>query len=118
VPAFWTANGRVLLASLPQSQIEALLAPLACEPMTAHTIVDKERLLLEIARTAAQGYSVVDQELELGLRTLAVPLKNFRGETVAAMNVSVHAARMPVEHIVERCLPALLKAQVELAALL
>ncbi|AMP03103.1 IclR family transcriptional regulator domain-containing protein [Collimonas pratensis] len=118
VPAFCTANGRVLLASLPQQQVEEMLARLPLEPITEHTIVSKERLLLEIARTRAQGYAVVDQELELGLRTIAVPLKNFRGLTVAAMNVSVHAARIPVEDIVERCLPALLKAQVELSALL
>jgi IclR family pca regulon transcriptional regulator len=56
--------------------------------------------------------------MELGLRTIAVPLRNFRGETVAAMNVSLHAARMPADEIVERCLPALLKIQVELTALL
>lgn len=118
VPAFCTANGRVLLASLSQPQIEALLARVQLEPITAHTIISKGRLLLEIARTRSQGYAVVDQELELGLRTIAVPLKNFRGETVAAVNVSVHAARIPIENIVERCLPALLKVQVELAALL
>jgi IclR family pca regulon transcriptional regulator len=51
----------------------------------------KERLALEIARVRAQGYALVDQELELGLRTMAVPLKNFRGDVVAAMNISVHA---------------------------
>ncbi|AIY40938.1 Transcriptional regulator [Collimonas arenae] len=118
VPAFCTANGRVLLASLPQQEIEALLARLQPEQITSFTIVNKERLLLEVARTRAQGYAIVDQELELGLRTIAVPLRNFRGDTVAAMNISVHAARMPVEEIIERCLPPLLKAQVELAALL
>lgn len=118
VPAFCTANGRVLLASLTQEQVAAMLERLQPEPITAYTIVNKERLLLEIARTRAQGYAIVDQELELGLRTIAVPLRNFRGDTVAAMNISVHAARVPVEEIVERCLPALLKAQVELAALL
>lgn len=118
VPAFCTANGRVLLANLAQEQVDRYLARLHIEPMTVHTIVNKDRLLLEIARTRAQGYAVVDQELELGLRTIAVPLKNFRGETVAAINISVHAARMPVEDIVERCLPAMLKVQVELAALL
>lgn len=118
VPAFCTANGRVLLASLPQSQIESYLARLQIEPVTVHTIVNKDRLLLEIARARAQGYAIVDQEFELGLRTIAVPLRNFRGDTVAAMNVSVHATRMPVEDIVERCLPALLKVQVELSALL
>ena len=118
VPAFCTANGRMLLASLPPDMIDAFLARLVPEPITAHTIVNKERLALEIARARAQGYALVDQELELGLRTIAVPLRNFRGDTVAAMNVSVHAARMPVEDIVERCLPALIKIQVELSAML
>jgi IclR family pca regulon transcriptional regulator len=118
VPAFCTANGRVLLASLPAADCEALLAAVQPEPITAHTIVDRQRLALEIARARAQGYAVVDQELELGLRTIAVPLRNFRGDTVAAMNISVHAARTPLNEIVERCLPALIKIQVELAALL
>lgn len=118
VPAFCTANGRMLLASLPQELIDAFLVRLVPEQITAHTIVNKERLALEIARARAQGYALVDQELELGLRTIAVPLKNFRGETIAAMNVSVHAARMPLEDIVERCLPALIKIQVELSAML
>jgi IclR family pca regulon transcriptional regulator len=118
VPAYCTANGRVMLASLPQEEVEAYLARVTIEPLTEHTIVNKERLLLEIARTRSQGYSVVDQELELGLRTLSVPIRNFRGDTVAAMNVSLHAARIPAGEIVERCLPALLKVQVEMAALL
>ena len=118
VPAFFTANGRVLLAALPQSQIEDFLSRLQPEAITAHTIVNKERLLLEIDRARAQGYAIVDQELELGLRTIAVPVRNFRGDTVAAINISVHAARIAVEDIVESCLPALLKVQLELAALL
>lgn len=118
VPAFYTANGRILLASLPEREFLALLAAMQPEQITPQTIVHKERLALEIARARAQGYALVDQELELGLRTLAVPLRNFRGETVAAMNVSVHAARMTTEDIVARCLPALMKIQVELAALL
>jgi IclR family pca regulon transcriptional regulator len=118
VPAFCTANGRVMLASLPDAQLQAILGRLKVEALTAHTIVNKERLLLEIARARSQGYAVVNQELELGLRTIAVPLRNFRGDIVAAMNVSVHESRVAVEDIVERCLPALLKVQTELAALL
>lgn len=118
VPAFCTANGRVLLASLAPAQVAAYLDGVAPEKLTEYTIVDKPRLALEIDRARAQGYAVVNQELELGLRTIGVPLRNFRGETVAAMNVSLHAARMPVEDIVERCLPSLLKIQVELSALL
>jgi IclR family pca regulon transcriptional regulator len=118
VPAYCTANGRMLLASLPPAQLEDFLARTQPEEITEHTIVDKERLAQEIARIRVQGYALVDQELELGLRTIAVPVKNFRGEVVAAVNISVHAGRMPLEQMVERCLPALIKIQVELNALL
>lgn len=118
VPAWCTANGRILLANLAPAQAERVLARAAPEPITAHTIVDRARLADEIARAREQGYAVVDQELELGLRTIAVPLRNFRGDVVAAMNISVHAGRMNVAQMVERCLPALIKYQVELNALL
>lgn len=118
VPAWCTANGRMLLAYLPPAQLEDFLDRLQTERITEHTIVDKARLAQEIARARAQGYVLVDQELELGLRTMAVPLKNFRGEVVAAMNISVHAARMSLEQMVERCLPTLIKMQIEMNALL
>ncbi|MDR7049542.1 IclR family pca regulon transcriptional regulator [Duganella sp. 3397] len=118
VPAWCTANGRMLLASLPPAQLEAYLERLQPEPITEHTITGKERLALEITRARAHGYALVDQELELGLRTLSVPLRNFRNEVVAAMNISVHAGRMRPGEMVDRCLPALIKIQVELNALL
>lgn len=118
VPAYCTANGRILLASLAQERIERYLERAMPEPITRHTVVDKDRLALEIARAREQGYALVDQELELGLRTIAVPVRNFRGDVVAAMNVSVHANRLPAGQMVERCLPALIKIQVELGALL
>jgi IclR family pca regulon transcriptional regulator len=118
VPAWCTANGRILLANLAPAQAERVLARAAPEPITSHTIVDRTRLADEIARAREQGYAVVDQELELGLRTIAVPLRNFRGDVVAAMNISVHAGRMSVAQMVERCLPALITSQVELNALL
>ncbi|MDB5962419.1 MAG: beta-ketoadipate pathway transcriptional regulator, PcaR/PcaU/PobR family protein [Massilia sp.] len=118
VPAFCTANGRVLLASLPDAVLHETIARLHIEALTEHTIVNKDRLLLEIVRARAQGYALVNQELELGLRAIAVPLRNFRGEVVAALNVSVHESRMAAEHIAEHCLPALLKVQAELMSLL
>jgi IclR family pca regulon transcriptional regulator len=119
VPAYCTANGRVLLAHLPPPEdVRRYLATVQPERITAHTIVHRERLALEIARAREQGYALVDQELELGLRTIAVPLRNFRGEIVAAMNVSVHEGRMPLDAMVERCLPAMVKIQAELSALL
>lgn len=118
IPAYCTANGRVLLAGLPQAELERYLARVAPERITEHTIADKERLALEIARARAQGYALVDQELELGLCTIAVPVRNFRGEAVAALNISVHANRQPAHAMAERYLPAMIKMQVELSALL
>src|SRR2546427_825799 len=76
------------------------------------------RLRIEVARTRAQGYAAVDQELELGLRTIAVPLRNYRGDVLAAMNVSVHAARVSMDQLIDDCLPALLHAQSSLRNLL
>ena len=66
----------------------------------------------------AQGHALVDQEFEPGLRTVAVPLRNRRGEVVASMNVSVHAARVSIPDLLDRCLPMLLQAQEQLKPLL
>lgn len=118
VPASITANGRVLLASLPEAQLAAMLARSDVVALTPYTLVDTTARLAAVARARASGYAVVDQELELGLRTIAVPLRNFRGETVAALNVSVHDTRVTIDAFIARCLPALLTTQTELAALL
>jgi IclR family pca regulon transcriptional regulator len=118
VPAYCTANGRVMLATLPDALLDEYGARLAPEGLTEYTITDIAELLAEIRRVRAQGYALVNQELELGLRTLAVPLRNFKGDTVAAMNVSISTDRMSVHDMLERCLPQLLKVQSELSALL
>lgn len=118
VPAYCTSNGRVLVAALPNDALDAWLERQSLDALTPHTITHPERLRLELLRARAQGYAAVDQELELGLRTIAVPLRNFRGDVVAAMNVSVHAARMRMDQLVEQCLPALLHAQEQLRTLL
>jgi IclR family pca regulon transcriptional regulator len=73
VPAWCTANGRMLLASLPPAQLDAYLERVQLEPITEHSIIDKKRLADAIHRARSQGYALVDQELELGLRTMAVP---------------------------------------------
>ena len=118
VPAYCTANGRVLVAGLPQAEVDAWIARQALLPLTPHTLTHPERLRIEIARARAQGYAVVDQELELGLRTISVPLKNFRGEVVAALNVSAHASRVQMDELPGHFLPALLHAQAQLRSLL
>lgn len=118
VPAYCTSNGRVLLAALPQEQVDAWIGRQALRALTPRTVTLPERLRIEIAHVRAQGYACVDQELELGLRTIAVPLMNYRGDTVAALNISVHAQRMTMDQIVEHCLPPLRQAQAALRQLL
>ncbi|CAG1018432.1 Pca regulon regulatory protein [Burkholderiaceae bacterium] len=118
VPAYCTANGRVLLAALPQTEVDAWISRQTLAPLTPSTVTSPERLRIEIARTRSQGYAAVDQELELGLRTISVPLKSYRGDVLAAMNVSVHAARVSMDQLVNDCLPALLQAQASLRTVL
>jgi len=118
VPAFCSANGRALLAAMAPEEAEAWIGRQDLQALTPHTLVQAERLRLEIARVRSLGYACVDQELEVGMRTVAVPLKNYRGEVVAAMNISVHASRMSMEQLVEHALPPLLQAQAHLRMLL
>ncbi|MBV8470344.1 MAG: helix-turn-helix domain-containing protein [Burkholderiaceae bacterium] len=118
VAAHCSANGRVLLAAKPQHEIDAWIARQELTSMTPHTITHPERLRIEIARARSLGYACVDQEIEMGLRSLAIPLRNYRGDIVAAMSISVHASRMSMDEIVEHCLPPLLQAQAHLRMLL
>lgn len=118
VPAYCAGTGRAMLAALPQTDVDDWIARQELRPLTPHTITQPERLRHEITRIRSLGYACVDQELEMGLRTLAVPLKNYRGDTVAAMSVSVHASRMSMDQLVDHCLPPLLQSQAHLRMLL
>jgi IclR family transcriptional regulator, pca regulon regulatory protein len=118
VPAYCTANGRVLVAALPESQANAWLAQQTLRPLTPYTITQAARLRDELQRTREQGYATVDQELELCMRTLSVPLTNWRGDTVAAINLTAHASRMSIDDLVSAGLPALRQAQTRLRQLL
>lgn len=118
VPAYCTANGRVLVAALPPEQAQAWVARQTLRAMTPHTITKPERLQAELQRTREQGYATVDQELELAMRTVSVPLTNWRGETVAAINITAHASRMSIDDLVATGLPALRLAQARLRQLL
>ncbi len=91
-PAYATSMGRVLLAGLPPGQRAARLdRDLA--PLTPHTVTDPRRLSAILDEVARNGFALVDQELEEGLRSLAVPVRDREGRVVAAINVSTHASR-------------------------
>lgn len=118
LPAYCTSMGRVLLAALEPKALEAYLARTPLHPLTPRTLTDPARLRLELERVRQQGYALVDQELELGLRSVAVPVRNARGRVLAAMNVGVQAARVSQEELRERLLPVLRQAAASLVPLL
>lgn len=106
-PAFATSMGRALLAGMPEASRDAVLAASTLPSFTQRTITDADALRAELDAVRAQGYSLVDGELEPGLRSVAVPLHDRRGDVVAAVNVSTSATRDSVDHVVERYLPPL-----------
>ncbi|MGA9858634.1 MAG: IclR family transcriptional regulator C-terminal domain-containing protein [Solirubrobacteraceae bacterium] len=93
LPAYATSMGRVLLAALPADELDVRLAATELRPLSSHTITDEVQLRAALDRAREQGWAAVDQELEEGLRSLAVPIHDAAGTVLAALNVSVHASR-------------------------
>ncbi|MET0862169.1 MAG: IclR family transcriptional regulator C-terminal domain-containing protein [Microbacterium sp.] len=106
-PAYATSMGRVLLAGLPKGEADAVIEASDLAALTDRTLTSPAELHAEIDRVRAQGWSLVDGELEPGLRSVAVPLHGRRGEVIAAVNVSTSATRDSVAHLVESHLPPL-----------
>ena len=113
LPAYPTSMGRVLLAMLSDSEIDEYLEATDLEPLTPHTITDPKEFRSMLLETRAEGYALVDQELEEGLRSIAVPIRNGRDDVIAAMNVSCHAARVSVSRMRKDYLPRLLATAAE-----
>jgi IclR family transcriptional regulator, pca regulon regulatory protein len=116
LPASSTSMGRVLLAFGPDTTRAAFLQRVKLTRFTAHTIADRARLKQELDRVRRQGFAIVDQELELGLRSLAVPVRRPDGQVVAAINVGVHAGRADAAALERDFLPALREAADEIGA--
>jgi IclR family transcriptional regulator, pca regulon regulatory protein len=115
-PAYATSMGRVLLAGLPDEDFDKYLARVELTPFTARTITTTTALHTELLKVRAQGYAIVDQELEEGLRSLAAPIRDRAGRVVAAMNISVHASRNTVDSMRRDLLPKLLDAAAKVNA--
>jgi IclR family pca regulon transcriptional regulator len=106
LPAYCTSMGRVLLAELAPEDLTGAL-PERRERHTEHTVTSAADLAVVLERVRAQGWALVDQELEMGLRSVAAPLRDSSGRAVAAMNVSTQVARTPMEELHERFVPEL-----------
>jgi IclR family pca regulon transcriptional regulator len=111
LPLYCSAAGRALLAALPREQAEALMDSVPLLPLTPRTVTDLGRLHRLLQACRRQGYSACDEEIELGVRSIAVPIVNAAGETIAAMTISTRAERMTVAEMASQYLPALLKNQ-------
>ncbi len=118
LPAYCTSMGRVLLAALPDSELDAYLARVPLKPYTERTITAADALKRELERVRDRGFSLVDQELELGLRSIAVPIRTAAGGVVAAMNISAQAARVTCPEMEVQFLPHLYRASEEARVLL
>ncbi|HMH57621.1 MAG TPA: IclR family transcriptional regulator C-terminal domain-containing protein [Galbitalea sp.] len=105
-PAYATSMGRVLLAGLDQRELDETISHTGFTHFTSRTIASREELVANLAKVRQQGYALVDQELEPGLRSMAVPIE-LGGKTIAAVNISSSAADGNVETFRQRCLPEL-----------
>ncbi len=116
LPAWATSLGRVQLAAFSTEALKAYLTRIERTAFTPHTVTDPDALFALIRRVRATGHAVVDQELEIGLISLAVPLKDRHGNVVAGLNVSSQAGSMRPDDMVSRYLPKLAEAARQITA--
>lgn len=114
LPASCSSIGRVLLAELPPSLFENWLLRYPPKRLTQHTKTDPAELRAEIEKVRQQKYAIIDEELEIGIRSIAVPIVGRSGRVFAAMNASTSTARHSVDDLHDRFLPELRKAAAEL----
>jgi IclR family transcriptional regulator, pca regulon regulatory protein len=108
-PAYATSMGRVMLADRPDDWLDGYLASVTLVPLTSHTVSDPAVLRAELSAIREQGWALVDQELEEGLRSVAAPIRDADGRAIAAVNVSTHAGRRTVAEVVDDLLAPLLR---------
>jgi IclR family pca regulon transcriptional regulator len=107
LPAYCTSLGRAILAYQPEDAIDAYLQRVQLDPRTPKTVTNKAELRTILAATRDQGYALVNEELEFGLRSIAVPVVQKNGQVVIALNLSAQAARVSAVEMIERFLPPL-----------
>lgn len=116
LPAYATSMGRVLLADLPDDEIDDHLGTEPLAALTPHTITDREQLLAELRRVRRQGWATVDGEREVGIRSVAAPVRDATGKTIMALNISANAARVPMRHVKKEFVPLLVATAKKISA--
>ncbi len=111
LPAHATSMGQALLSLMNPREFEAYLGNARLQELTRHTLTTRVALRQRIEDVRTRGYAIVSEELELGLRSISVPVRNRNPRSNLAVNISAQAARVSAEEMVERFLPALQRAQ-------
>lgn len=94
LPAYCTSMGKALLAFLPEERLNELMNKMKLVPYTPNTITSKEALRRELKKVRTQGFATNNEELSLGLRSVAAPIRDYRGEVIAAVNIAVPSIRI------------------------
>jgi len=115
-PAMQTSLGKVLLAALPQAEAERVLAEPSRSGITPRWQPDAAERAAALREVRARGWALTDEQLALGIRSVAVPLRDGDGRVIAALNVNAHAAETPVEVLTGTHLPLLLQAAGSISA--
>lgn len=115
-PAAQTSLGKVLLAALEPDELDEVLATPGRSGLEPRWKPERDELDEVLRDVRAKGWAVTDQDLALGIRSIAAPIRNGRGRTVAAVNVNAHAAETSIDHLVEHHLPLLLRAASAISA--
>ena len=118
LPAYCTSMGRMLLADAPPKQVRQILATSKIQPLTRYTLTDSGAVQAQIDQARGQGWCLVNQELEEGLISIAAPITDRTGRTIAALNISGQANRTPARTLQDDMCPALLEAAQAISALL
>jgi IclR family transcriptional regulator, pca regulon regulatory protein len=110
VPAHITAAGMVLLASRSGDELEEWLSQVQLKTLTAHSVTDRDQLLKQLLQTQRQDFAVSEQQLELNFRGIAVPVRNLKGEVIAALSVTMYLGNETTSQACERVLGVLQEA--------
>jgi len=109
LPAVSSSLGRVLLAARDDYALDKYLARIKPAKLTPTTVTDKNDIRKAIVKARADGYSLVDQEVETGFRSISVPLRRLDGKVIAALNIGAHSERVPLDTLRKSFLPKLVE---------
>jgi IclR family pca regulon transcriptional regulator len=118
LPAYCTSLGRVMLAQLGEAALDDYFAAVELKAFTDLTVVSARRIREILAGVRHDGYALVEEELEIGLRSIAVPVRGASGNVIGALNIGAQATRVMARQMKEEFLPVLTRAALEMSVLL